>query len=202
VLKRALDCLASLLLLALAMPFWASAWLAARIDRSGPLLTCQAALGQRRAPFSLIGLAAPLEPRPSGRPARWAWSWRRLVAESRLGKLPNVVNVLRGHMSLVGPRAVVESGRPIDEPWLRNLLRVRPGLTGPAADGSRGGGAEEQTLKDIAYVRDYSVWLDLRLIFASLKRLLQRRKSLPSSYQPARRKEAETPAATVVERTT
>ena len=55
---------------------------------------------------------------------------------------------------------------------------------------------EEQTLKDIAYVRDYSIWLDLRLMFASIKRMLRREKGLPSSYVIVRPKERETTAKT------
>jgi lipopolysaccharide/colanic/teichoic acid biosynthesis glycosyltransferase len=94
-------------------------------------------------------------------------------------------------MSLVGPRAVAESEAGADQPWARNLLLVRPGLTGPAADASRGEGLEEQALKDIAYVRDYSIWLDLRLMFASFKRMLRREKSLPASYLLVRPKKQE-----------
>jgi lipopolysaccharide/colanic/teichoic acid biosynthesis glycosyltransferase len=183
VLKGGLDFLASLLLLLLVSLVWASCWLAARLDRCGPVLVRRPVLGQRgRDGFRLLIIAAPTEPAPRSWPARWAWRWRRVVAASRLGKLPNVLNVIAGHMSLVGPRAVVDLEAGADQSWARNLLLVRPGLTGPAADASRGEGREEQALKDIAYVRDYSIWLDLRLMFASLKRMLRREKSLPASY--------------------
>jgi lipopolysaccharide/colanic/teichoic acid biosynthesis glycosyltransferase len=114
---------------------------------------------------------------------RWGWRLRHAIAASRLGKLPNVLNVIAGHMSLVGPRAIRESdSAAMDQHWLRNLLLVRPGVTGPAADAARGEGLEQQTIKDIAYVRSYSIWLDVRLLFACLKRVLRRKKSLPSSY--------------------
>jgi lipopolysaccharide/colanic/teichoic acid biosynthesis glycosyltransferase len=203
-LKRALDYIAALPLLMLLAPFAVLCWLASRIDGDGPLLVRQSVLGQQQKRFSLITFAAPAGPRPQGRLPLCAWRWRRLVAESRLGKLPNIVNVIAGHMSLVGPRAVMETEGDIDDPWLHNLLRVRPGLTGPAADASRGEGAEEQALKDIGYVRDYSVWLDLRLIFASLKRVLGRQRSLPPSYAQMRREKAAkttTPATpTIAER--
>ena len=193
-LKRALDYLASLPLLALLAPFAALCWLAARIDGDGPLLVRQAVVGQQRERFSLVMFAAPSGPTPRSQLPLWAWRWRQLVAESRLGKLPNVLNVIGGHMSLVGPRAVVEADGGVDEPWLRDLLRVRPGLTGPAADTLRGDGTEEQALKDIAYVRDYSVWLDLRLLFASLKRVLRRQGSLPSSYGHMQHEQSKNPA--------
>ena len=200
-MKRTLDYLASLPLVLLLTPFAALCWLASRIDGDGPLLVRQPALGQQRKRFFLIVFAAPSGPRPRSWLPRYAWHWRRLVAESRLGKLPNIVNVIAGHMSLVGPRAVVESDLGVDEPWLHNLMRVRPGLTGPAADTARGEGAEEQALKDIGYVRDYSIWLDLRLLFASLKRVLRRQSSLPSSYGLMGPQQSKSPATpTIAER--
>lgn len=192
-MKRTLDYLASLPLLALLAPFVASCWLAARLDGDGPLFMRQSVLGQQQERFSLVVFARPAGPMPRARLPQCAWHWRRLVAESRLGKLPNIVNVMAGHMSLVGPRAVAEAPGGVDEP-LRSLLRVRPGLTGPAADTLRGEGTEEQSLKDIGYVRDYSIWLDLRLLFASLKRVLRRQRSLPSSYGHIRRRQSKNPA--------
>ncbi len=195
-LKRGLDYLASVALLVMLAPVWSLCWLAARIDRSGPVLDRQSVLGQQQTRFTLLMFAAPAEPASPNWPTRWAWRWRRAVAAGRLRKLPNVLNVVAGRMSLVGPRAVAESDASIDRPWVRNLLLVRPGLTGPAADASRGEGVEEQTLKDIAYVRDYSIWLDLRLMFASIKRMLRREKGLPSSYVLVRPEERETTAET------
>ncbi|MGA2286745.1 MAG: sugar transferase [Dehalococcoidia bacterium] len=194
VLKRALDILISSLLLAFVAPGWLLCWFAAQLDGCGPTLAREPVLG-RKERFDLLMVAAPPEPPPEHWPERWAWRWRRAVAASRLGKLPNVINVIAGRMSLVGPRAVAESEASKGQPWVRNLLLVRPGLTGPAADASRNEGVEQQTLKDIAYVRDYSIWLDLRLMFASLKRMLRRESSLPSSYvvvQPSKREVAAT----------
>jgi len=200
-MKRTLDYLASLPLLALLAPFAALCWLASRVDGDGPLLVRQSVLGRQRERFALVTFALPTGTTPRGRLPRYAWRYRRLMATSRLGKLPNIVNVISGHMSLVGPRAVVETNGGVDEPWLRDLLRVRPGLTGPAADTLQGEGAEEQALRDVGYVREYSIWLDLRLLFASLKRVLRRQRSLPSSYGVLREsKPVSSAASTVVER--
>ena len=44
---------------------------------------------------------------------------------------------------------------------------------------------EEQAIRDVAYVREYSLWMDLRLLFASLLRALRRERALPASYQPS-----------------
>jgi lipopolysaccharide/colanic/teichoic acid biosynthesis glycosyltransferase len=193
-LKRALDCGGSLLLLALAAPVLLACWLASRVDGGGPVLLRQAVLGRRRRPFTLLTLAAPCGPPPAAALSKWAWDLRGMVASGRLAKLPNLVNVLDGHMSLVGPRALPELER-FDQSWMRNLLLVRPGLTGPAAEAFGREGFEEQTLKDIAYVRSYSLWLDLRLLFASFKRALERKRSLPSSYLSVQYSKAESPTA-------
>jgi lipopolysaccharide/colanic/teichoic acid biosynthesis glycosyltransferase len=194
-LKRSLDYAGALLLLALAGPVLLLCWLASRVDGGGPVLLRQSVLGRKKRPFTLLTLAAPCGPPPAGFFPRWAWSLRGAVASGRLAKLPNLLNVLGGHMSLVGPRALPELER-LDKDWTRNLLLVRPGLTGPAAEALGREGLEEQTLKDIAYVRSYSLWLDLRLLFASLKRMLGRKRSLPSSYSSVQYGRAESPATT------
>lgn len=184
VLKRAFDVAVSaplLLLLALGATV---CWLAARLDRAGPVVLRHQALGRQQRRFTLVVFARPEGPEPASLVGRCAWRLRRVIAASRFRKLPNILNVLAGHMSLVGPRSVSEADPALDRSCVRNLLLVRPGLTGPAADAARGEGIEAQTLKDIAYVRNYSLWLDIRLLFASFKRLLRRRNGLPAAYVP------------------
>lgn len=180
-LKRSLDYMGSLLLLPLTGAIVLLAWLASRVDGGGPVLLRQAVIGRKKRPFTLQTLAAPCGPPPPRPLPKRAWALRNRIASGRLAKLPNLLNVLSGHMSLVGPRALPDMER-LDQNWMRNLLLVRPGLTGPAAGSSGKEGLEEQTLKDVAYVRNYSLWLDLRLLFASFKRILAGKRSLPSSY--------------------
>ncbi|MDI6858520.1 MAG: sugar transferase [Dehalococcoidia bacterium] len=181
VLKRSLDYVGSLLLLVFAGPVVALGWLASRLGGGGPVLLRQAVIGRKKRPFTLLTIAAPSGPPPPGLLPGLAWACRNRISSGRLAKLPNVLNVLGGHMSLVGPRALPEMER-LEEDWMRNLLLVRPGLTGPAAGSSGRDGLEEQTLKDVAYVRNYSLWLDLRLLFASFKRMLAGERSVPASY--------------------
>lgn len=181
VLKRSLDYVGSLLLLVVTGPIVALGWLASRLDGGGPVLLRQAVIGRKKRPFTLLTIAAPCGPPPPRLLPGLAWACRKRISSGRLAKLPNVLNVLGGHMSLVGPRALPEMER-LKEDWMRNLLLVRPGLTGPAAGSFGREGLEEQTLKDVAYVRNYSLWLDLRLLFASFKRMLAGKRSVPASY--------------------
>jgi lipopolysaccharide/colanic/teichoic acid biosynthesis glycosyltransferase len=179
-LKRLLDlCLAAALL-----PFLgallALCWLASRLDGGGPLLARRQALGRAGSVFPLWALAASSSSEPAGGLAQRAWRLRRAVGGGRLGKLPNILNVLGGRMSLVGPRVVEEERAAGYQPWLLALSLVRPGLTGPAVGSTAE--VEEQALLDVAYIRHYSLWLDFRLLFASLKRVLCRQTCLPVSY--------------------
>jgi lipopolysaccharide/colanic/teichoic acid biosynthesis glycosyltransferase len=197
ILKRLLDLCLAVALLPFLGALLALCWLASRLDGGGPVLVRRRALGRAGSVFPLLALAASsafmLEegPPPVEEPAGWlvqrAWRLRHAVGSGRLGKLPNVLNVLAGRMSLVGPR-VVEAERAAGyQPWLLALSLVRPGLTGPAAGSAAE--VEEQALLDVAYIRHYSLWLDLRLLFASLKRVLCRETCLRVSY-PAEEGEA------------
>ena len=79
---------------------------------------------------------------------------------------------------------------PTSEVQKGDLLLVRPGLTGPPVTNDDEWSAEEQAIQDVAYVRDYSLWLDLRLLFASLMRVLRWERALPASYQWSSAEEA------------
>jgi len=78
-----------------------------------------------------------------------------------LRKLPGLLNVLRGELSLVGPRPI--GGRERQPPGPRlAMLTIRPGLTGPWRQTE---GSAEQALLDLYYIRSYSIWLDLHVLF-------------------------------------
>jgi len=150
----------------------------AALSGGGPLLERRQVLGPRSRRFDLLAVAPP----PAAAGPTWARLFRASLAAGRLSKLPNVVNVLLGRMSFVGPRAIPagdDAGRP---PWVHTLLLVRPGITGPRFDDERAYSAEEQVIRDVAYVRRYSLWVDLQLLVTSVGRLLRRQPSLPAAY--------------------
>jgi len=165
-------------------------WLASRLSGSGPVLRRQPALGLRGRPFHLLVPARPQGPEPESGLRRLPWRLQLALASGRLAKLPNVLNILAGRMSLVGPRALTTSADLLEQPWARTLLLVRPGLTGPRIADGDGWTLQEQAIRDVAYVREYSLWMDLRLLCASLLRALRRERALPASYQPSQVEEA------------
>jgi lipopolysaccharide/colanic/teichoic acid biosynthesis glycosyltransferase len=180
ILRRVLDLCLAVALLPFLGALLALCWLASRLEGGGPVLVRRRALGRAGSVFLLLALAVPSRSEPAGGLVQRAWRLRRAVGSGRLGKLPNILNVLAGRMSLVGPRVVEEEHAADCQPWLLALSLVRPGLTGPAAGSTVE--VAEQALLDVAYIRHYSLWLDLRLLFTSLKRMLRRQTGLPASY--------------------
>ena len=100
----------------------------------------------------------------------------RFLRASSLDELPQLLNVLRGTMSLVGPRPVPPYEVALYQPWQRERLASLPGITGPWQVRGRGRvGFEEMVRLDIEYVRRQSVWLDLSLLARTLPVVLAKR---------------------------
>ncbi|MCP4249829.1 MAG: hypothetical protein GY778_22530, partial [bacterium] len=94
------------------------------------------------------------------------------VRGTNIDELPQLINVLLGHMSLVGPRPSPFRENQICVPWRRARLSVRPGITGlwqvcRSADRT-GGDFHEWIFYDIAYVRHFSIWLDIKIVAATV----------------------------------
>jgi len=91
-----------------------------------------------------------------------------------LDKLPQFINVLRGEMSLVGPRPVPEARAAIYREWLPTLLTVKPGLTGPwVVAGKDVQSLEDEIRLDLYYIRRWTIWLDLQILLQTAMRLFQ-----------------------------
>lgn len=133
--KRALDLLAAALLLAALLPVIALVALAVRVALGRPVLFRQVRAGRGGAPFTLLKFRT-LRPGPGEDAARMTRLGRRLRAAA-LDELPQLVNVLRGEMSLVGPRPLPLAYLPLYSPRQRLRLAVRPGLAGLAQAAGR-----------------------------------------------------------------
>lgn len=97
----------------------------------------------------------------------------RFVRRTSIDELPQLINVLKGEMSLVGPRPDVPAQRSLysAEDWAQRCS-VRPGITGLAQALYRSDSTEVQRLDaDLRYTRDASLWLDLKICWWTLRRL-------------------------------
>jgi exopolysaccharide biosynthesis polyprenyl glycosylphosphotransferase len=99
----------------------------------------------------------------------------RFLRRSSLDELPNLFNVLRGEMSLVGPRPALPEEVAQFEPWQKQRLEVPPGLTGLwQVSGRSDLSFEEGCLLDIYYIENWSLGLDVTILLRTLPRVLMR----------------------------
>jgi lipopolysaccharide/colanic/teichoic acid biosynthesis glycosyltransferase len=174
-LKRNLDLLATVTLLILLSPIWLLVGAVALWDVGSPIFFWQQRLGQGGRPFLLHKirtLKPPFDWRGAKVPdAERLSSIGRLVRKCRFDEFPQLLNVLVGDMSLIGPRPLLPRDQPSD-PAAR--LSVRPGITGWAqVNGGNSLCVEEKDALDEWYIRNASLRLDLRIIFMTLRYLFQ-----------------------------
>lgn len=98
------------------------------------------------------------------------------LRKSSLDELPQLFNVLKREMSLVGPRMISPPEVQKYDQWDINLLTVRPGITGPwQVSGRSDISYEERVQIDMYYVRNWSLWLDLQILFQTIPAVLKSR---------------------------
>ncbi len=95
-----------------------------------------------------------------------------LILRLGLDKLPQLINILSGHMSLIGPRTIARSKDILVEPTLANLLTIKPGITGPWAVGGERSFDEEMRLTNY-YIRNWTIWMDLQILIQTIVRILR-----------------------------
>jgi exopolysaccharide biosynthesis polyprenyl glycosylphosphotransferase len=99
----------------------------------------------------------------------------RFIRTTSLDELPNLINVLRGQMSLVGPRPPTPDEVQLYEPWHMQRLQILPGMTGLwQVNGRNEVPFDEMCLLDIYYIENWSVKLDAQILFMTVPRVLLR----------------------------
>src|SRR5690606_3092583 len=99
----------------------------------------------------------------------------RFLRSTSLDELPELFNVLKGDMSLVGPRPLLMEYLPLYTPEQARRHEVRPGITGWAQVNGRNAISWEEKFKyDVWYVDNWSLWLDLKILFMTIVAVLRR----------------------------
>jgi lipopolysaccharide/colanic/teichoic acid biosynthesis glycosyltransferase len=179
--KVVLDIVAALLLAIPAAPLVALIALVVKLTSRGPAFYTQARVGQNGRPFTIIKVRTMVDKCESLTGPRWSMPGDPRVTRlgwflraTHLDELPQLLNVLRGEMSLIGPRPerpefVPELEREL--PAYRQRLLIKPGVTG-LAQVQQGSDTDLDSVRrklayDLYYVEHQGVWLDVRLLLAT-----------------------------------
>jgi exopolysaccharide biosynthesis polyprenyl glycosylphosphotransferase len=192
VLKRSLDLVGATFGLLLLSPLLLAAAIAIRLESPGPVLFRQRRVGRGGRSFTLLKFRTMIvdaEARTDELKARSGDpNWLKLADDPRITRtgrvlrqasideLPQLWNVLRGEMSLVGPRPLIGSEDEQVSGWERTRLDLAPGVTGMWQVLGRTDIPFREMLKlDCLYVTNWSLWLDVKLIARTIPAVLGRR---------------------------
>jgi lipopolysaccharide/colanic/teichoic acid biosynthesis glycosyltransferase len=177
-LKRTFDVCAALVLLVVLSPLLLVTAGAVRLMLGSPVLFRQVRPGLRQRPFVLYKFRSMRDLPPGSPPVEDAerlTRFGRLLRSTSLDELPELINVLRGDMSLVGPRPLLMEYLPLYSPEQARRHDVRPGLTGWAqVNGRNALSWEERFRLDAWYVDHRSFLLDLKILVRTLGKVLGR----------------------------
>lgn len=192
-LKRAVDLLITSVALILLGPLFLLLIVAIKLDSRGPVFFRQPRVGERGESFwmlkfrSMVPDAEALKPELNALNEAEGGLFKidqdprvtrigRVIRKTSLDELPQLINVLRGDMALVGPRPLVPDEDALLEGWQRRRLAVKPGMTGLwQIFGSARIPMHEMVKIDYIYGANWSLWLDLRILLRTVPYVLGRR---------------------------
>ncbi|MBA2777340.1 sugar transferase [Billgrantia kenyensis] len=178
-MKRLLDFLISLVILVLLSPLMLGVAVLVRLKLGSPILFRQTRPGLGGRPFEMIKFRTMRDAYDAdGKPlpnAERMTRFGRVLRATSLDELPELWNVLKGDMSLVGPRPLLMEYLPLYSPYQARRHEVRPGVTGWAQVNGRNTLTWEEKFElDVWYVDNRSVWLDLGILFLTVKKVAVR----------------------------
>jgi len=203
-LKRAIDVIGSIAGLLLSSPIMILTGIVIKINSPGPIIFKQMRLGEKGVPFSFYKFrsmnsntddqihreyttklingnlsqinqgdeSAPLYKMKSDPRVTWVG---KIIRKTSIDELPQFLNVLKGEMSLVGPRPPIFYEVEKYEPWqLRRILEVKPGITGLwQVDGRSRTSFDDMVRLDLRYARTWSIWLDFKILLKTVKAVIR-----------------------------
>lgn len=187
--KRILDLLISFPAIVILLPVFAVIIIAIRVSSKGMAVFRQERAGKNGVPFTFYKFRTmKLDVDPFGSSPKSGDDPRltrigKLLREYSLDELPQLFNVLKGDMSIVGPRPLyISQMAEWNERQAKRLL-VKPGLTGLAQISGRGGLTREEKLElDVNYVETANLWVDLKIILKTIAQVFSRKSIYEKRY--------------------
>jgi exopolysaccharide biosynthesis polyprenyl glycosylphosphotransferase len=193
IVKRGLDIVGATLGLLLLSPLLVTIAVAIKLDSRGPVLFRQRRMGRNEVPFEMLKFRTMVDGADAQKAALQERNEAggglfkieddpritrvgRVLRRASLDELPQLINVFRGDMALVGPRPLVLDEDSQIEGWRRSRLQLPPGMTGPwQVFGSARIPLHEMVKIDYLYGANWSMWQDVKILFRTVPFVLGRR---------------------------
>jgi exopolysaccharide biosynthesis polyprenyl glycosylphosphotransferase len=182
-LKRTIDVICSLMGLIFLSPLLLIISILVKIESKGPIFFCQERVGQNKKTFgmykfrSMVADAEELKKKLASKNEMSGPMFKmkedprvtkvgKFIRKTSIDELPQLINVLKGEMSLVGPRPSLPNEVVYFESWMRKRFEVKPGLTCYWQVSGRNDIEFEEWMElDVKYVRERNILLDIKLIY-------------------------------------
>ena len=182
VLKRAMDLLIASFLLILTIPLWVIIAIGIKLDSKGPVFFKQERVGYKGKRFVLYKFRTmfvhipPFSESPKDENDPRITKFGRFLRRTSLDELPQLINVIKGEMSLVGPRPEMPFIVERYSKWERKRLDVKPGITGLwQILGRKNLPLQENIHYDFYYIKNRSIILDLMILLKTIPAVLKRK---------------------------
>lgn len=150
--------------------------LAVKLESDGPVLFVQERAGKGGRPFNIYKFRTMTQPPADHDPTKWSEADEvritrigNLMRDYGIDELPQLFNILKGDMSVIGPRPPLVPQAEQYEPWKRRMFDMRPGVLSLAAiKGRRSLSVEDRIRYHVEYVENWSLLLDLKILFSSV----------------------------------
>jgi lipopolysaccharide/colanic/teichoic acid biosynthesis glycosyltransferase len=192
-LKRAFDLVGGAVLLIILAPVWLTICLLIKADSPGPILFRQRRIGQYGVPFRMFKFRTMVDGADTRKPALLQMNEAaeglfkissdprltrtgRWLRRTSLDELPQLLDVISGRMSLVGPRPLIPQEDSQITGAHRGRLSMRPGMTGVwQVNGASAIPISEMVKLDREYIDQWSLWLDVKLLLLTASHVVHRR---------------------------
>ncbi|MGM0767030.1 MAG: sugar transferase [Pseudomonadota bacterium] len=178
-MKRIFDICGALLALCILLPVIVAVAILVRLKLGSPVFFRQTRPGKEGAPFEMVKFRTMLDQVDNNGKAlpddQRMTPFGSFLRSASLDELPELWNVLKGDMSLVGPRPLLMEYLPLYSAEQYRRHNVRPGVTGWAQVNGRNAISWQDKFKlDVWYVDNRSFWLDLKILFLTVRKVLFR----------------------------
>jgi lipopolysaccharide/colanic/teichoic acid biosynthesis glycosyltransferase len=187
--KRGLDIFIALAAMVILSPVLVAIGITIRLSSKGPAVFKQQRAGKNGRPFvfykfrTMILDVAPFGPSPKSGADRRLTKVGKFLRESSLDELPQLFNILKGDMSIVGPRPLYLSQIPEWNERQKKRLLVKPGLTGLAQIQGRAELTREEKLElDVKYVENAGLLTDIRIMLTTIVQVFRRKSVYEKRY--------------------